>query len=221
MASALVFELSKVATLHIREAMVAHLIHVDAAFAQRVADGLGLSKMPEAPPALIVQDMDESPSLGLIGKMKNTLEGRCVGILVNDGSDLNTVTAIETAVLGAGGDIKMIAPKVGGAKMSDGTLLMADGQLAGTPSVMFDAIAVVLSESGARALFEDSSAKDFVRDAFVHLKAIVFDKGGQSLCEKANISADQAVFAASDVAGFIVAATTRQWGREASVRTLA
>ena len=164
--------------------------------------------------------MDESPSLGLIGKMKNTLEGRCVGILVNDGSDLNTVTAIETAVLGAGGDIKMIAPKVGGAKMCDGTLLMADGQLAGTPSVMFDAIAVVLSESGARALFEDSSAKDFVRDAFVHLKAIVIDKGGQSLCEKANISADQAVFAASDVAGFIVAAKTRQWGREASVRTL-
>ena len=42
----------------------------------------------------------------------------------------------------------IIAPKIGGAKLSDGTLQAADGQLAGTPSVMVDAIAVVLSVIG-------------------------------------------------------------------------
>jgi catalase len=38
---------------------------------------------------------------------------------------------------------------VGGAKFADGSRLPADGQLAGTPSVLFDAVAVILSDSGA------------------------------------------------------------------------
>ncbi|MEE7547396.1 catalase, partial [Xanthomonas sp. Kuri4-1] len=50
-ASALVFELSKVETAHVREAVVGHLRHVDPELAQRVADGLGLDALPPAPPA--------------------------------------------------------------------------------------------------------------------------------------------------------------------------
>src|ERR1039458_10170257 len=50
-ASALVFELSKVEHLHIREAMVGHLRHIQEDLAQRVARGLGLEKMPDAPVA--------------------------------------------------------------------------------------------------------------------------------------------------------------------------
>eukprot|EP01041_Mallomonas_annulata_P033591 gene33591-56236_t len=46
LASALVFELSKVEHPHVREAMVAHLLVIDEGLAQRVADGLGLDKLP-------------------------------------------------------------------------------------------------------------------------------------------------------------------------------
>ena len=42
MASALVFELSKVETPHVREAIVGHLRNIDADLAKRVADGLGM-----------------------------------------------------------------------------------------------------------------------------------------------------------------------------------
>ena len=54
MASALVFELSKVGAPHVREAMVGHLQHVDPELAQRVADGLGLQALPPhlPPPSL-------------------------------------------------------------------------------------------------------------------------------------------------------------------------
>jgi catalase len=221
-ASALVFELSKVQTLHVRQAMVGHLIHVDSDLAQRVAAGLALEDMPPAPqPAAPVQDMSLSPALQIIGKMKDTLAGRCVGILVNDGSDAKLVAALKKAVLAAGAGVKIVAPKVGGVKLADGSLMPADGQLAGTPSVMFDAVAVILSAAGAQALFNEAAAIDFVRDAFAHLKAIAIDEGGQALLKKAGVAPDAGVIAASALADFIAAAKTRQWGREAGVRTLA
>jgi catalase len=221
-ASALVFELSKVDAVHIRQAMVGHLRHIDADLAERVAGGLALEPMPEAPPAAVPpEDRDPSPALQIIGKMKDTLEGRAVGILVADGSDGGRVTALKRAATQAGATVKIVAPKVGGARLADGSRLAADGQLAGTPSVMFDAVAVLLSAEGARMLGDEAAAIDFVRDAFGHLKAIAIDEGGQTLLQTAGVNADAGVVDAADPAAFIRAAKTRQWDREARVRMLA
>ena len=106
-------------------------------------------------------------------------------------------------------------------KLADGTLLPADGQLAGTPSVLFDAVAVILSDGGAKALAMESATIDFVRDAFGHLKAIAVDNGGRALLKAAHVGQDAGVVPASDSSAFIAAAKTRQWDREKSVRTLA
>jgi len=149
-ASALVFELSKVETLHVRQAMVGHLLHIDDQLARRVADGLALIPMPQAPrTAMPVQDLPASPALQIIGKMKDTLRGRCIGVLVHDGSDGAALATLKKALLAAGAMVQVVAPKVGGAKLADGSKLPADGQLAGTPSMMFDAVAVLLSKNGA------------------------------------------------------------------------
>ena len=221
-ASALVFELSKVEHMHIREAMVGHLRHIEEDLAKRVAMGLGLEKMPDAPTlAAFVQEMPPSPALQIIGKMKGTLMGRCVGILIADGSDGAVIKKIKKAAIDAGASVKIVAPKVGGAKLADGSMLAADGQLAGTPSVLFDAVAVILSDDGAKTLSMESAAIDFVRDAFGHLKAIACDKGGQALLKAANIGQDAGVVDVNNKDAFIAAAKTRQWEREKSVRTLA
>jgi catalase len=221
-ASALVFELSKVEHVHVREAMVGHLRHVDQDLAKRVAAGLGFSKMPDAPtPAAPVREMKPSPALQIIGKMKDTLMGRTIGILVTDGSDGAVIKRIRKAATDAGATVKIVAPKVGGAKLADGSMLPADGQLAGTPSVFFDAVAVIVSDKGAKALSTEGAAIDFVRDAFGHLKAIAADKGGQALLKAANVGQDAGVVDASNKDAFIAAAKTRQWEREKSVRTLA
>jgi catalase len=221
-ASALVFELSKVETPHVREAVVGHLLNIDESLAQRVADGLAMPSLPPAPQAAApVLDMDLSPALQIIGKMKPTLEGRCVGILVHQGSDARAVKAIKTAALKAGASVKIVAPKIGEVAMHDGSKLPVDGQLAGTPSVVFDAVAVLLSKEAGEALTREAAAVDFVRDAFGHLKAICIDAGAQTLLQKAGVAPDAGVVAATDVAAFIQAAQTRQWDREPSVRTLA
>ncbi len=221
-ASALVFELSKVEHLHIREAMVGHLRHIEEDLAQRVATGLALEKMPDAPVAAApVLELDPSPALQIIGKMKDTLEGRAIGILVADGSDGAVIKKISKAAKAAGATVKIVAPKVGGARLADGSMLAVDGQLAGTPSVMFDAVAVILSDEGAKALMMEGAAIDFVRDAFGHLKAIGADNGAQALLKKASIGKDAGVVDADNEAAFIAAAKTRQWDREKLVRTLA
>ena len=221
-ASALVFELSKVAHSHICEAIVGHLRHIEASLAKRVAEGLGMETLPNTPTtAAPVKEMKTSLALQIIGKMKDTLEGRTVGILIADGSDGDAINAAKKAVVDAGANVKIVAPKVGAIKLSDGSMLKADGQLAGTPSVLFDAVAVILSDEGAKMLSKDSAAVDFVRDAFGHLKAIGVDRGGHLLLDSALVKNDAGVCDISDTVAFIAAAKTRQWDREASVRTLA
>jgi catalase len=181
-----------------------------------------MDKLPNAPAiAAPVKEMKTSPALQIIGKMKDTLEGRTVGILVADGSDGGAIKAAKKAAADAGANVKIVAPKVGATKLADGSMLKADGQLAGTPSVIFDAVAVILSEAGAQLLAKESAAVDFVRDAFGHLKAIGVDHGGQLLLESAFVKNDAGVCDISDIKAFITAAKTRQWEREASVRTLA
>ena len=220
-ASALVFELSKVETPHVREAVVGQLRHVDADLAQRVANGLGMDQLPPAPPAAVeAQDMPPSPALQIIGKMKDTLKGRTIGILVHDGSDAATVKALQKAAQSAGATCKIVAPKLG-VKLSDGKKLAADGQLAGTPSFVFDAVAVVLTADAGKTLAKESAAVDFVSNAWAHLKAIASDAGAQPLLKAGNVGKDAGIVDAGDSRGFIAAAKTRQWAREPKLRMLA
>jgi catalase len=199
--------------------MVGHLRNIDETLAARVADGLGFEKMPDPQPAAAPpKDMDPSPALQIIGKMKDTPAGRQVGILVAEGSDGAVLKKLKKTATDAGATVKIVAPKVGGARLSDGSLLPADGQLQGTPSVMFDAVCVLLSEEGARLLSKESAALDFVTDAFAHLKAIAVDDGGRSLLKAANVAPDAGVVDAGDRDAFLAAAKTRQWDREPSVR---
>jgi len=159
--------------------------------------------------------------LQIIGKMKDTLMGRAVGILIADGSDGAAIESVKKAATEAGATVKIVAPKVGGTRLADGSMLVADAQLAGTPSVLFDAVAVILSDAGAKALTVEGAAIDFVRDAFGHLKAIAADKGGRALLKAAHVGRDAGVVDVGDEGAFIAAAKTRQWDREKSVRTLA
>ena len=51
-------------------------------------------------------------------------------------------------------------------------MLHVDEQVAGGPSVLFDAVALVLSEDGAHQLAATPTARDFVSDAHAHCKFI-------------------------------------------------
>ncbi|HEY8027830.1 MAG TPA: catalase [Burkholderiaceae bacterium] len=219
-AMALIFELSKVQHLHVREAMVAHLRVIDDDLARRVCSHVGLSALPEPAAAAEPRDLPLSPALQIIARMKDTLEARVIGILIAHGSDLQTIDALRGAVAQAGGKSMLIAIDVGEIETADGTVVNAEAKLAGTPSVMFDAVAVCASPCGAEALARESAAIDFLRDAYGHLKAICVDSGASRLLDKSNIAIGDGVYSLPAIGEFIAAAKTRCWDREASVRTL-
>jgi catalase len=222
LASAIVFELSKCSFEHVRQRILANLQNVDDDLARRVATGLNMELPAKADPAVEPKDMDLSPMLRIVGKYPPTLMGRAVGILVTDGTDGALVEAVRKAAEGEGATVKIVAPKVGGVTLKGGDILKADGQLAGSPSVIFDAVVLVVSAEGCAQLLRESAATDFVSNAFVHLKAIGFTAEARPLLDKAGVRVDAGVVdLASGADAFLPPARTRQWDREPSVRMLA
>jgi catalase len=221
LATAIVFELSKVETVHVHVGILSHLQHIDPELAQRVAQGLGHDQLPEpAPAAAPVQDLPPSPAVQTIGKMLPTLQGRCIGILVSEGSNADTVQQYQDALKAEGASVKLVAPKIH-LTLSNGQNIKADGQLAGTPSVLFDAVASILLPAEGEKLANDSAALDWFSDAYAHLKAIAACQGTQPILARAGVQPDAGVVAIKAVADFITQAKTRQWDREPKLRTLA
>ncbi|MTH61863.1 catalase [Paracoccus litorisediminis] len=216
-ASAITFELSKVALDHIRLRVLSQLRNVDEALAERVAKGLALDLPKAAPPAKEPIDLEPSAALSIQKRWNATLQGRKVGILFDEGSHKSALETLIKSVKDAGGTPFTIAPKVGGLTLQGGEM-KADGQLAGSPSWLFDGVALVLAEDAARRLAQDSAAVGFVADAYAHLKAIGHDEGAMALLDRAGVKPDAGVV---DLAKLPKAATLRYWDREASLRDLA
>ncbi len=219
-ASAFVFELSKVSLPHIRTTQLSNLRNVDEELAQRVADGLAMELPAAAPTSAPVLDMAPSPALRIVrGPLeKHTLEGRTVGILFADGTDREEFETTIAAVKAAGGHPLTIAPKVGAVPLSDGTTVQADAQLFGQPSVTVDACAVILAAPACAKLVKEGAAVQWVMDAFGHLKAIGHNDAAKPLLDKAGVEPDAGV---TDLEAFVDAAKQRYWDREPNVRTLA
>jgi catalase len=221
LASAIVFELSKVGIEAVRTRMMSNLVNVDPDLAKRVGAGLNMPVPKASKTAAPVQDLELSPALRIVNgpRAPTDIKGHVIGVLVADGSDAAAVDKLKAAITKAGAVAKVIAPKIGGAKGADGTLISADGQLAGTPSVTVDAIALVLSDTGCAALMKEAAAVQFVMDAFGHLKAIGATDAAKPLLDKAGVEPDDGVVGLG--ADFIAAAALRFWDREPKVRMLA
>ncbi len=149
--AAFTFELSKVTVKKVRARMLGQLANVDPKIAQRVADNIGhsgpIDKVPGKVP--VRTNLKPSPALSILAKAKPSLETRMIGCLVADGTDMAVVSSLMAAAKSAGAMVKIIAPKVEGAKASDGRPIAADFQLAGGPSVLFDSVFLALSEAAA------------------------------------------------------------------------
>ena len=219
---AIIFELSKVETPAIRERLVSHLRNIDDNLAGSVADGLGLAKMPKAAGAAVkTRDLDMSPALSIQRNPPETFAGRKVGLLLTDGADSAVIAALANSLEKEGAKLEVIASKIGGVVVEDGTHIPAKHMLDGAPSVLFDAIVLLGSPSGYAELLKDSAARDFVADAYAHLKFIGHDGGAVALLHKAGVVEDEGVLTldtTKTVSSFIKACRgLRLWTREPQV----
>ncbi|MGX9391875.1 catalase [Nitrobacteraceae bacterium UC4446_H13] len=225
-AMALTFELSKIETPVIRERMVAHLLNIDEGLAELVADKLGIQTLPKPADAAVAprDDLEPSPALSIIENGPESFAGRKVGVLVSPGADAALLKKLMAAIKKEGATTEIIAPKVGGAQAADGSWIEAHHMIDGGPSVLFDAVVLLLSLEGAERLTGEAAARDFVADAFAHCKFIGFTADAIPLLQKAGVDpeADEGLVALDgpkSIAGFIESCRKlRLWTRELSVK---
>jgi catalase len=193
-ADAFTFELSKVERAEIRTRIVAGLRNVDEDLAATVAEGLGLRELPAATEAARPpnRDLEPSPALSILAQPADSFAGRKLGVLVTNGADAETVASLRAAAEAEGAVVEIVAPVVGGVDLNDGTRLPAGQQIDGAPSVLYDAVAIVAAEGGARALAARPAARDFVTDAVAHCKFIGYTSAAAVLFEAAGLPAGPA-----------------------------
>ncbi|SDA92893.1 catalase [Sinorhizobium sp. NFACC03] len=223
---ALTFELAKCENPVIRERMVSHLLNVDKTLGTTVADKLGITTLPKPADAAVPprNDLPASPALSIIENGPDSFAGRKLGVLVTAGADARMVKALQAAIEKEGAEMEVVAPKVGGVEAADGSLIEANHMIDGGPSVLFDAVALILSKEGAERLAEESAARDFVADAFAHCKFIGFSSQALPLLARAGIESEMdeglvALDAPKAIPAFIKACgKLRLWSRETAVK---
>ncbi len=220
--SAVVFELGKVETPAIRLRVVSHLLNIDEDLARRVAKGLGLTELPRPADAArpTRTDLPPSSALSILANGPESFAGRKLGVVVSEGVDQALLAAVKAAFTKEGAMVKIVAPVVGGVAADDGSMVVGDESIEGGPSVLFDAVALLLTEAGAKQLAGHPAARDFVADAFAHCKFIAYTPAAATVLAKAGVkeAADEGVIAlsaAADAAQFLAACRAlRYWPRE-------
>jgi catalase len=206
--------------------MISHLLNIDEGLAEKVADKLGIKELPKPADAAVSprDDLEPSPALSILANGPDSFAGRKIGVLVSPGADASLLKKLRTAIEKEGATMEVIASKVGGVEAADGSLIAAKHMIDGGPSVLFDAVALVLSEDGAERLTGEAAARDFVADAFAHCKFIGFTPGATPLLQKAGVDpdADEGLISLDDkkaIAGFIESCRKlRLWSRETAVK---
>jgi len=186
-AAAFVYDLSKVETRAIRSRVVSHLLNVDDRLAMNVAEGLRLDALPEAATRVVPlrRDLGESPSLSIMAGRPRTFSGRRLGVLVTDGVDSSFLRQLETELNDVGATVELVAPAIGGIKSEDGGWIEASKTLATAPSVLFDAVAIVVAPQASKEIAKSLLACAFVADAYAHCKFIAYTADARPLLERA------------------------------------
>jgi catalase len=221
-ADSFIFELSKCQRDDIRSRMVASLRLVDEDLARSVSTGIGLDRLPPKfkPARQPITNLKASPALSILANSPETFAGRKLGVMVSNAADHLLLRKLRSGVKAAEATMELIAPKIAGVSDDAGNALSIDQTVDGGPSVLFDAVALVLSEAGGRALAMSPAARDFVTDAHAHCKFIGYTREAKPLLESAGLAElldEGFVDLESDVTGFLSRCTElRFWERRSS-----
>lgn len=216
---ALIFELSKVTILPIRERVVGQLAFIDAELAANVAAKVGVEvtklempnqSIPADADAASLQSEEREPetksseALSMKNTVKDTIESRVIGFIMADGVNTQSVKTLKNKLETEGAVVQVIAPSVAPVKADDGTKFEPKHSITSTASVSFDALYICAGEKSAKELMHPERKPiitEFINEAYKHCKAIYFGKDTDDIYNATRISAkkheDPAIIAAS------------------------
>lgn len=192
-AEALTFELSKVEKADIRIRIVSHLIHIDKDLATSLANHLGLEKLPKPAESRVpvLENLKPSSKLSILKNIQPSFKGRQLGLLISDGADASIVHSFKKAAIKEGATLRIIAPHVGGVTLNEGSKIEVNEKIGGGPSVLYDAVAILLPNWKALAGMDLYKVEEFIKDAYVHAKFIGYSDNLEPIFKKLNLTVDK------------------------------
>jgi catalase len=209
-ANAFRFELSKVTVPAIRERTVAMLRNASEELALKVAQGLGMTTLPEPLPLALAEpatpEVLKSPALSLLARPGTApLRGRKVALLVGPGVEAEALLQIQAALLEQGAIGRLVGPRIGPFPTASGDVVNADASLENEPGFLFDALVLPDGAEAVAALAQDGHTAEFIKDQFRHCKTILVLGASQALLTKAGVPASMDKSQAQGGTGLIVA----------------
>ncbi len=188
------FELTKVQTAAVRERVIAQLRNVDEELATAVADGIGMTDLPDPLPKVLPRapkpEVQTSKALSLLARPgEEGIKTRRVAILVANGTDGAAALAIHEALAAAGAVPRFISVKLGQVTSASGEPLDVEISLETAPAVVWDAMIVPDGQAAADELSTRGHALEFLKDQYRHCKPILLIGAARALLDAAGIPA--------------------------------
>jgi catalase len=227
------FELTKVQTTAIRERVVAQLRNVAGELAEGVADGLGMSVLPDPLPKVLQRapkpEVQRSGALSLFARPgAEGIKTRKIALLVADGVDGEPLTRLHQALTQQGAIPRFVGIKMGTMSSASGDPIEVEVSMEAAPSVIWDAVVLPDGDGAVDALSQSGHAIEFLKDHYRHCKPMLLLGGASALLEEAGIPATLPTGAADPglltmrgddteaaLEAFVAAVTKhRHWARE-------
>jgi len=183
------FELTRVQVSAVRLRVISQLRNVAEELAQAVADGLGITELPEPLPKALRRaprpEVESSAALSLFARPGEVgIQTRRIAIMVAPGSDIEAAKTLHTALTEAQAVPRFVAVKFGAIGPVE-----VEVTLEAAPSVLWDAVIIPGGEEAAAALAESGHAVEFLKDQYRHCKPMLLLGAAASLLEAAGIPA--------------------------------
>jgi catalase len=189
------FELTKVQTVAVRERVIAQLRNVAEELAQSVADGLGMTALPEPLPKVLKRapkpELTSSKALSLLARPGEVgIRTRRVALLVANNESVDGEQAIEvhSALTDQGAVPRFVGINLGRVPSTDGESVEIEVTMETAPAAVWDAM-VVLDGDHVEALANSGHALEFLKDQYRHCKPILLIGKAKTLLVKAGIPA--------------------------------
>ena len=188
------FELTKVQTPAVRKRVVAQLRNVAEELARAVADGLGMTELPESLPKALPRtpkpEVQASDALSLLARPGTQgIKTRRIAILVADGVDGSSALQMHQALAEEGAVPRFVGIKLGAVESATGEPIEVEISMETAPSVVWDALIVPEGEAGTEALSRNGHAIEFLKDQYRHCKPILLVGAAAGLLARAGIPA--------------------------------
>ena len=140
----MIFELSKVENVTIRARVVSHLLNVDEVLAHHFVKGLRLMEMPSPAQrvAPVQKNLRKSLVLSITRNGPQSFKGRKLGIFFTDEANVELFYVLKKPLKKKAPNCLRRRP----IKLTDETWVDMQEKIDGSPSVLYDAVALLISK---------------------------------------------------------------------------